>query len=512
MMRIPQALVACTLMTVALAEAGQQASPPPREQRQSEIIAAWGTQRFVDEQLGRERGRDVLRVGSDYTLKIDDQTGDLVVIAGTGTVEGEAHDVVVAFGTGDIASTADIRGSLVLIDSNTKVAAGARVRGDLVVVGGQLAAPADFAAEGSHVVIDNHTLGGRFEGVFAWITHGLFLGRPIVPNLRWLWAAVIVFFFVYLLLNLVFEKAVGEVTDVLVNRPLSAFGVGLLVLVLIGPISVLLAVSVVGIAVVPLVLCALLVAWVIGKVAGTRWIGTSVLPSSWEGRSRSLMAFVIGFVLITAAYTVPLLGFVTWTMMGVFGLGASALAFVAAYRRENPLPVRRDVVSVPIPPVSDHPVEDSKMNLENSSFALPQPGPAVETTAPSVILSLPHASFRDRVAAGLLDLILVVLAWQLLSQIRGERAFFLSLLAYHIGFWTWKGTTIGGIICQLRVVRVDGMPVRFVDALVRGLSAIFSVVVIGLGVFWILRDPERQAWHDKIAGTYVVKVPRNWPL
>jgi uncharacterized RDD family membrane protein YckC len=51
-----------------------------------------------------------------------------------------------------------------------------------------------------------------------------------------------------------------------------------------------------------------------------------------------------------------------------------------------------------------------------------------------------------------------------------------------------------------------------VDALVRGLSGIFSLAVVGLGFLWILRDAERQAWHDKIAGTYVVKVPRNWPL
>ena len=34
---------------------------------------------------------------------------------------------------------------------------------------------------------------------------------------------------------------------------------------------------------------------------------------------------------------------------------------------------------------------------------------------------------------------------------------FLLLLAYHIAFWTWKGTTVGGIICQLRVVRIDGV-------------------------------------------------------
>ena len=148
---------------------------------------------------------------------------------------------------------------------------------------------------------------------------------------------------------------------------------------------------------------------------------------------------------------------------------------------------------------------------EANAMALDQPTAPTAPAATSDLASFPHAWFRDRVAAGVLDLILVVLAWQLLDRITRDNAIFLMLLAYHIGFWTWKGTTVGGIICQLRVVRIDGTPLRFVDALVRGLSAIFSLVVVGLGFLWILRDPERQAWHDKIAGTYVVKVPRNWP-
>ena len=65
---------------------------------------------------------------------------------------------------------------------------------------------------------------------------------------------------------------------------------------------------------------------------------------------------------------------------------------------------------------------------------------------------------------------------------------------------------------EMRVVRMDGAPLRFADALVRGLASIFSLAVFGLGGLWILKDPERQAWHDRIAGTYVVKVPRNWPI
>ena len=89
----------------------------------------------------------------------------------------------------------------------------------------------------------------------------------------------------------------------------------------------------------------------------------------------------------------------------------------------------------------------------------------------SDLASLPRASFRVRLAAAVLDLILVLIALQLLDIFRHDRdsAIFLLLLIYHIGFWTRKGTTVGGIICQLRVVRVDGAPLRFVDALVRGL-------------------------------------------
>jgi uncharacterized RDD family membrane protein YckC len=144
-----------------------------------------------------------------------------------------------------------------------------------------------------------------------------------------------------------------------------------------------------------------------------------------------------------------------------------------------------------------------------SSAPFPPPVPVAPA---SDLTAFPRAAFLDRLAAFVLDIILVLIAQQLFDLTRRDSAIFLLLLAYHIGFWTWKGTTVGGIICQLRVVRVDGAPLRFVDALVRGLSAIFSLAVLGIGALWILRDPERQAWHDKIAGTYVVRVPRNYPL
>ena len=144
--------------------------------------------------------------------------------------------------------------------------------------------------------------------------------------------------------------------------------------------------------------------------------------------------------------------------------------------------------------------------------------PRSSVVAPPVLLGglalYPRATFFDRVAAIVLDIVLLGIAYNFFDRWwwRDEEAFFVLVLAYHIGFWAWKGTTLGGIICNLRVVRTNGENPRFVDALVRGLSGIFSVVALGLGCFWMINDSHRQMWHDKIAGTVVVKLPREMVL
>jgi uncharacterized RDD family membrane protein YckC len=244
-----------------------------------------------------------------------------------------------------------------------------------------------------------------------------------------------------------------------------------------------------------------------------------VRPESQERRLSSVLSFATGFAVICLAYMVPVLGLVAWTMVGVFGLGAATLAFIAAYRKENPAPARpsfemRPIARTHVESTSTPPALYAETARPSAESRVGDFSPSA-SSAPAVdsdLASFPHAAFRDRLAAFVLDVILVVIAQQLLDLTRRDSSIFLLLLGYHIGFWTWKATTVGGIICQLRIVRVDGAPLRFVDALVRGLSSIFSLAVVGLVCLWILKDPERQAWHDKIAGTYVVKVPRNYPL
>jgi uncharacterized RDD family membrane protein YckC len=458
-------------------------------------------------------GNSILRIGQDYTLKAGDAAREVVVVFGNATIDGRvASNVVVVFGSARLSNMSFIGDSLIVVGGSASAAAGAEVEDDLVVIGGGFEAEPGFSPDGQHVVIGPRALGGRLEAIVPWITQGLLWGRPIVPNLPWVWTIVALFFLVYLILGLIFDGPVRASVAVLTEKPLTAFVVGLLVLLLAGPLCLLLAVSIVGIAVVPFVVCALFVALIVGKIGTARWIGMSIVRQEVrENRLQSVRSFVIGFAVICVAYMVPLLGFAAWGTLGVFSLGGATLAFIAGYRRENPLPTPY-AQSLARSTGPDETARESAVSPDPDVRIIPVSAPERATFAGSELASFPRAPFRDRLLAFVLDVILVLIAQELLDLTRRDSAIFLLLLAYHIGFWTWKGTTVGGIICQLRLVRVDGAPLRFVDALVRGLSSIFSLAVLGLGCLWILRDPERQAWHDKIAGTYVVKVPRNWPL
>jgi uncharacterized RDD family membrane protein YckC len=79
-------------------------------------------------------------------------------------------------------------------------------------------------------------------------------------------------------------------------------------------------------------------------------------------------------------------------------------------------------------------------------------------------------------------------------------------LIYFIGFWSWRGQTPGMIPFNLRVVMADtGQKPDVVRSLLRYVGLIISIVVIFIGLIWVAFDARKQGWHDKIAGTLVVR-------
>ena len=281
--------------------------------------------------------RPAIRVLQDYTLRADDTARQVVVLGGNARIEGRvSEDVVVVLGKAELASTAVIDGSLVIVGGTVQIADGAKVSRDFVVIGGS-DTPASFTPGGQAVVVGTAGFGDRLRGLVPWLTRGLLLGRPIVPGLDWVWLIAGVFFFLNLILNLIFDAPVRSCAVTLRNTPFSAFMAGLLVLLLAGPICVLLAVSVIGIAVIPFLVCALIAAGILGRIGFARWLGMSVLhQADPQDRGQSLRSFVIGSAVMCVAYMIPFVGFLVWVLAGVFGLGSATLAFYGSYRRENP--------------------------------------------------------------------------------------------------------------------------------------------------------------------------------
>ncbi len=135
-------------------------------------------------------------------------------------------------------------------------------------------------------------------------------------------------------------------------------------------------------------------------------------------------------------------------------------------------------------------------------------------TAP-MVLDRPKAGFWVRTGAYLIDAILLGVVSSILgSMVGGNSVATINLvlgLVYFLYFWSaaGNGQTLGMRVLNLQVVRTDGAPLPLQTAVIRYLGLILSFLVILIGVIWVAFDADKQGWHDKIAGTYVVKGARK---
>ncbi|MGH8259772.1 MAG: RDD family protein [Steroidobacteraceae bacterium] len=78
-----------------------------------------------------------------------------------------------------------------------------------------------------------------------------------------------------------------------------------------------------------------------------------------------------------------------------------------------------------------------------------------------------------------------------------------------IAFWMARQATPGKMLIRARIVdaRTGGKP-RARQAVARYLGYFVSTIPCGLGLLWVGLDRRKQGWHDKLAGTVVVR-PRD---
>jgi uncharacterized RDD family membrane protein YckC len=86
----------------------------------------------------------------------------------------------------------------------------------------------------------------------------------------------------------------------------------------------------------------------------------------------------------------------------------------------------------------------------------------------------------------------------------------LAAAAIVVAFWVKRQATPGKMLMGLRIVDASsGGPVPLGRYVVRYLGYILSGLILMLGYLWIIWDPKRQGWHDKLAGTVVVRYARG---
>ncbi|GMQ75096.1 MAG: RDD family protein [Gammaproteobacteria bacterium] len=75
-----------------------------------------------------------------------------------------------------------------------------------------------------------------------------------------------------------------------------------------------------------------------------------------------------------------------------------------------------------------------------------------------------------------------------------------------VGFWVWKSATPGKMVISAEIVDAKTLGKPSTGQLIaRYIGYFISFFVFGLGFLWVAFDKRKQGWHDKIAGTLVVK-------
>ncbi len=254
----------------AASEEGKQEPEAPAEPAEPEAPAAPTVE--VDE--------DRAGFGEKITIPAGEvRVGDVASFGGPIVVEGEVRGDVASF-AGPVTVIGTVDGDIATFGGAVKLEDGSRVTGDIATFGAAVdAAPGAF--HGGRVV-------GFGEGLSR-LTPGQ---HRSAKGSGWLMGTIVSLLLALLIVGL-FPNATRTVADAIVERPGAAAAHGGLTLLLLAPVSVVLALTCVLLPVVPVLIVAVVAAWLLGAMGVNLLIGRAI------ARRLSLpVTSLIGFAVI----------------------------------------------------------------------------------------------------------------------------------------------------------------------------------------------------------------------
>lgn len=450
-----------------------------------------------------ERAASVVAIVGSSTSDGDVWEGVISVLGNT-RMRGSAHSAVAIFGDTYVDGKVH---DAVAVFGNVVLGPHARVSGRATAVGGIVQRDPQALIHGAVDEISFPVQFGSLDWLRPWLKHCLAYGRLLAlePGIAWAWSLAFSFLGLYVLIALLSSGSVEKCVATLEQRPGHSLLAALLTMLLTPVAMVLLAVTVIGLPIIPMLWTALFCAGIFGKVVILAALGRRMTRFISVGPlSHVAFPVLLGGLMLIGVYLVPVVGLIAYKVTHIIGLGVVVYTMVLAaraYREANISLSATPVDGLSGPAIST--AANTSANEASHAASTGSPLPATDAG------KLPRAGFWIRMAALLVDVILVAIA---VASLKADNAWLLFLAAYGAVMWKLRGTTVGGILCNLQVVRVDGRELDWPTCVVRALSCFLSLIAGGLGFLWIVFDIERQAWHDKIAGTAVVRVPTGRSL
>jgi uncharacterized RDD family membrane protein YckC len=110
------------------------------------------------------------------------------------------------------------------------------------------------------------------------------------------------------------------------------------------------------------------------------------------------------------------------------------------------------------------------------------------------------------VTAGVISQVMAPAADQMLAE---RRAAWLSIIVWWLYYALFESSpwqaTPGKMVVGARVSDIAGMRISFLQATGRTFGKILSAIILGIGFIMVAFNPRKQALHDVMAGTLVIK-------
>jgi uncharacterized RDD family membrane protein YckC len=445
----------------------------------------------------RDRGRsgDSVITGKTYNLPAGESTaGDVVVIRGHARIDGIVDGDLVLIGSdSDVSGT--VNGDIVAIASKVHFSPGAVVNGDFTSCLSAVQDDANLHVNGSRTNLDLLPA-DTILGLGHWIGGTILLLRPMSPDsfTSWLWALLVLG--LCLGIGWLFPKPLADTGVVLRERAPASFLCGLAIVPAAALLSFLLLITVVGIIVIPLIFAAIFAFSLFGNAVVFQLIGQRLAPQISTQKYPVLLWIALGAVVCWVLYCIPVIGFLAGSVVFLAGLGSFSL-YLIERSKGRPVPAAQ-LTNGPGSEIQHGPGPETQRPAQASQAkpsAPPRPLPAIQVR--------PSATFWPRLGANVIDLVIIAALVHFLGV---HRILLPAWVLYRFAMYAWRSATIGEIVLNLRVQKLDGALLTgdYGTALVRALSSLLSLLPLGLGFFWILFDPAGETWHDKIAGTQVV--------